>query len=397
MTTYPRGKPASPARPGKIIKEVLLGKRPLVTGDLVEEAAIVDLCNVYKDFIYNENLLRPAKSKLKGMVYSSFLRLFKFAQLLGLVELVREEPMLFPPGSKHLYSVRKRETDGVRVFATISKRRIFKLTSIGREDDRSWTDLCRAWREGWHAPEKIIEPVVVEEEIPTVVPIGVSLPPKARKKPRAEKVEVPTLKLQIRPTKEQYILLLDHLHKLNVIGIDNEKVQREVDRLANKVGEWVAEAIEAREDATAIEAKSKAIEYRHLETVLTAVDEGLLDRDIPRAIEHLEKLVTGYVAPIPKAVIPPKPTPIQPPESKPDIDELRSELSELMDEDKKAASIKKLEKALAGLDYDKYTGLDDIESAVEEYREAEREDKESAFEEIVSAIDSIELVEEEEE
>lgn len=400
MAAILRGKASTPARPGIVIKQVLMGERPLISGEIVSEAAIVDLANVYKQFIYEQNQLRTRESRLKGMVYMSFVKLFKFAQLLGLVELVREEPMLFPPPKGHLYSVRKRETDGIRVFAVISKRRVFKLTDVGREDERSWSDLCKAWREGWAAPQKLEVPIVLEkipEEIPEV-PVEEILPPKV-KRVRVPKVKkVPALKLKVKPSKEQYVLLLDHMHALNEIGIRDKEVQKEVDRLAYAVGEWVAETIEQLEDATAAGDKTRAIEARYLRNVLTAADEGLLDRDIPQAIEHLKKLVPGYVAPAAKPTEVVEPVPEEPtePEAKPDIDELRSMLSGLMDESKKAASIKKLEKALAGLDYDKYEGLEDVESAIEDYRGAEREDKESAFEDIISAIDSIELVEEEE-
>lgn len=334
MTTYPRGKPASPARPGKIIKAVLSGTMPLVTGEYVTEAAIVDIHNVYRDFIYEQNQTRPSHSKLKGMTYPSFLKIFKFAQLLGLVELVREEPMLFPPGSKHLYSVRKRQTDGMRVFATISKRRVFKLSAIGAEDDRSWTDLCRAWIQGWHAPEKIIEvvkkpveeiviegiegegaiPQIVVEEAEEVTskaakagevfappggvrgrgrPKGAISTTRVKKAPasKADLIKVPILKLQIRPSKEQYVMLLKHLKELDAIGISNVKVQKEVDKLSYSVGEWVAETIELLQNAVDLRFPSKIKEFRELRDVLTAVDEGLLDRDIAGAIKRLEKLV----------------------------------------------------------------------------------------------------------
>lgn len=304
MATVLRGKASTPARPGVVTKQVLMGERPLVTGETVSEAAIVDLHNVYKQFIYEQNLLREHKSRLRGMVYMSFVKLFKFAQLLGLVELVREEPMLYPPPGGNLYSVRK-QTGDTRVFATISKRRVFKLTDKGKEDERSWSDLCRAWREAWPAPQRLEVPIVLErvpvEEVPVeeVLPVEIpieAVPPKVKRarKPRVKKVveaEAPTLKLQVKPSRDQYVLLLDHLRKLNEIGIDNTRVQKEVDKLANMVGEWVAEVTEALEDATSIGAKAKAIEFRYLRNVLTAVDEGLLDRDIPRAIEHLEKLI----------------------------------------------------------------------------------------------------------
>ncbi len=85
---------------------------------------------------------------------------------------------------------------------------------------------------------------------------------------------------------------------------------------------------------------------------------------------------------------------------------IRETLSSILDEEKKSQSIKKLEKELAKLDYDKYEGLEDIENSIEEYRSLERsgmspeeynDEKASLFEEITSAIESVEAVVEEEE
>jgi hypothetical protein len=84
---------------------------------------------------------------------------------------------------------------------------------------------------------------------------------------------------------------------------------------------------------------------------------------------------------------------------------IRSMFSDLIDEDKKSQSIKKIEKMMAGLDYDKYEGLEDVENAIEEYRSLERsgmspeeynDEKAGLFEEITSAIEGIEAVVEEE-
>jgi hypothetical protein len=85
---------------------------------------------------------------------------------------------------------------------------------------------------------------------------------------------------------------------------------------------------------------------------------------------------------------------------------IRSMLSDLIDEEKKSQSIKKIEKVMAGLDYDKYEGLEDVENAIEEYRSLERsgmspeeynDEKASLFEGITEAIEGIEAVVEEEE
>ncbi len=121
-------------------------------------------------------------------------------------------------------------------------------------------------------------------------------------------------------------------------------------------------------------------------------------------------LFTGGVMPSP--ITPPKPAPAAPiklpkPAKKqikpvkpaaPDtllIDRLLS----LMNEDDKSKSIKALEKALAGLDYDQWTGLEEIEEAITEYKEITRagispeeytEAKETAFDFIKETIEGIE-------
>ena len=175
--TILRGRAASPVRPGLVTKQVLLGVIPLATGELVEEASISDLHNAYKEQIRRENALRPRAKRLRGMTSYSFKTFFKFAQLLGLVELVREEPMQLPPPGGPLYSIRV--TDKPRVV--VSTRRIFKISPLGREDEKSWTNLAKAWTEGWTAPQKAeyiaplpreeVEPRVREEVVTEVVPI----------------------------------------------------------------------------------------------------------------------------------------------------------------------------------------------------------------------------------
>lgn len=283
-----RGRAASRIRPGLITKQVLMGELPLETGETVSEAAIVDLFNAYKRQVEEHNQLREKSKHIKGMHYRSYYTMFKFAQLLNLVEFVRTEPMLYPPPHGTLYSISK--PDGVHVIESV--RRVFRLSVVGKEDVKSWLDLTRAWKEQWPAPQVVELPVYVEERIEVPVEEAPPEVEKVRKpKVKVEKVLVPTLKLQTRPSKEQYVLLLDHLHKLNEIGIDNTRVQREIDKLANMVGEWVAEAIESLQDAQDLGVPAKVIEFRYLRNVLTEVDEGLIDRDIPRAIEHLEKLI----------------------------------------------------------------------------------------------------------
>jgi len=141
MPNY-KGRGAQPIHPGLTIKGVLIGKIPLATGDLVTEASITDIHNAYRELLWQVNTLRPKSRKLRGMRYPSFYALFRLARYLGLVEFVRDEPMLFPPPKGHLYSLRK----NAEMEVVVSTRRIYRLTDKGREAEQSWQNLHRAWR-----------------------------------------------------------------------------------------------------------------------------------------------------------------------------------------------------------------------------------------------------------
>lgn len=270
----PRGRGAQPVRPGIVTKGVLLGQVPLATGEIVTEAAITDLHNAYKELIRRENAVRPKEKQLRGMTSFSFKTLFKFAQLLGLVELVREEPMELPPPGGPLYSIRK--PDGVHVV--VSTRRIFRLTDVGREDERSWTNLCRAWMERWPAPAKI-------EYAPPYAP-PLERPPKVVKPPE---VFTP-YKWVSKPSSTQFKLLLAHFEEMQAIGIDNPVIASETDRLSMLIGDWLMEIGDDLEDARAIN-NLKAINVLEIwRKQVTIVSEGLMDRDLSRAIEGLKGL-----------------------------------------------------------------------------------------------------------
>lgn len=279
MVTVRRGRAASPLRPGFLVKKVLLGEVPLETGELVHEAAITDLHSAYKALVRRENSLRPKARQLRGMTAQSFKTLFKFVQLLDLVELVREEPMLYPPPKGRLYSVRV-EAGVARVVT--STRRVFRLTDVGTEDELSWSDLRRAWQESWPAPQKLVE-------VPVEVPVRV--PPK--KPPVKVPVAVPRFRWIARPSMRQFGLLLRYLEELQAIGISDPEVKEKVDVYSMKIGDWALEIDDLLDDAKAIQ-NVKAIEtYGFWKEHIGVVAEGLADRDIPRAIEALKELVEG--------------------------------------------------------------------------------------------------------
>jgi len=279
--TVPRARALTPVRPGITIKQVLSGQTPLVSGEFVSEAAITDIHSVYKLLVYRENETRPKAKRLKGMTYASFLKIFKFAQLLSLVELVREEPMQYPPPKGHLYSVRVGAAG--RTSSAISKRRIFCLSGLGKQDELSWTNLCKAWIEQWPRPQAapVIAAPPAIEEIPTPPPT-ITVPE-----------EVPVYKWATRPTTARFKSLLEHLRILDAMGIGRDDVKAEVGRLSLRIGDWYIETEDDLADARAIGAVSMVNRYGNMLALLTEVSEGLADRDLPRAINALEKLSTS--------------------------------------------------------------------------------------------------------
>jgi len=256
-----------------VVKEVLLGHIPLITGELVTEASISDLHRTYKELIRRENALRPRGKRLRGMTSFSFKTLFKFSQLLGLVVLVEERPMEFPPPGGPLYSIRK--PDGVHVV--ISTRRIFKLTTVGEEDERSWTNLCRAWREQWPSPAKI------EFAPPYAPPEKVPVPPEPPE-------ELVPYKWVPRPTIPRFKSLLKYLETLQVMGMDKPEVIAEVDRLSMLIGDWAVEASDYLDDAKAIFHTANIEKYTLWLKQITEVSEALMDRDLGKAIIALRVL-----------------------------------------------------------------------------------------------------------
>ncbi len=74
---------------------------------------------------------------------------------------------------------------------------------------------------------------------------------------------------------------------------------------------------------------------------------------------------------------------------------VREGLQGLMDEEAKAASIKKVEKFINGMDTDRWEGLDEVQTAIDDYRNADREDKEDAFGDLTDALGEIQLTIEE--
>jgi hypothetical protein len=114
----------------------------------------------------------------------------------------------------------------------------------------------------------------------------------------------------------------------------------------------------------------------------------------------------GSESPSPGKPVRPKP-PTKSPTKTPsfDIEELKSRLNGIMNEEKKAQSIKALEKTLAGVDEDK-VDISDLEEAIQQYKDVTREgltpeeyndEKQTAFENIQEQIEALEPTEDDEE
>jgi len=268
----PRGRAASPIRPGYIIKAVLSGKQPLInpsggqTGEFVDEACATDMHLTYQALLREENQLRPRAQHLHGMTTDSFCKLVRFARLMELIEFVRTEPTIYPPVGASFYRVEMYTTKaGVRrPKAVISDRKIHKITEKGLVEDKAWGDLRKAWQEHW--PVGIPHEPVIPPEIP--VRRGRGRPPKAVAPIEVTAVIVPEapkavkwapIKLAGVPSMKQLKKLYNHLMKLSKIGIQDPDVLTElVVNINTSLGDWDAD-IETRLTEPQVKADPEAV------------------------------------------------------------------------------------------------------------------------------------------
>jgi hypothetical protein len=340
-----RGRAASKVRVGDVIKKVLSGKEPDEDGKLLTEAAIVDIHHIYKKLIRDQNALRS--KKLKPMVYSSFITQFRFAEKLNLVQLVRKEPMLFPPPTGNLYTFRVHDGN----IGEISQRHIYKLTPIGMRDELSWTNLTQAYIQHWVAPQAAPEYEVVEK----------------------------VYKFPMIPSMAALIGFRTYLQSTKVMTVADARTY------SMRVGDWT-------EYFTARAKVSGNADYTKLALLTEQLSVNLTDNPIKSSIDTLTDIIAAL-----EKVHSVENRQAQKQE-KPEAETLQDKLHDLMDSDNKAKSIEKLRSALDELDHDKYEGIDDVESAIEDYESIERagltpaqygEDRQSAFDEIDEAIDTI--------
>jgi hypothetical protein len=281
-----RGRAAQPLRPGFITKAILSGDIPLTTGELVTEASVTDIHDVYVYLTKQENITRPRDKRFRGMTYASFITMFRFARCLGLVEKVREEPLLFPPPGVTLLSIRT--FDGTPAVVE-SKRVIWRLTENGKEDELSWTNLRKAWAEHWPVPQKIAEGVppipVVTPIIPEVAPIEekpiTAAPPVRLKRP----------KLSEAPSIAQFRKLLAYLKDIRDSDLSTSETSKELYDISGITGDWTISLEDTLENAKNAGQKSKVLKLEQWRKYITQATEGFLDDDIEAIIYSLEKLV----------------------------------------------------------------------------------------------------------
>jgi hypothetical protein len=257
-----------------------MGEIPLDTGEAVREAAIVQLFNAYKGEVNRINSLREKSRRIRGMRYSSFYTMFRFAQLLGLVEHVRDEPMEYPPPNGNLYQIYKSGEDlGVR----ISARKIFRLTSSGMSDELCWSDLTNAWKNGIQCGQAVSYDIP-EPSTPTPI--------------KREKVEEPPpttftpYEWNTLPAVSRFNSLLAHLRILNSLGLVSRGVRKEVERISYLIGDWIIHTEDSLEEAQQKQIQRSISVYTKRLRLLTLADEALGDEDLGRAIEALEELVS---------------------------------------------------------------------------------------------------------
>jgi hypothetical protein len=359
-----RGRAASSIRVGKLIKDVLSGRLASEDGKLVHEAAIVDIHHVYKQQIKENNMLR--RKKLKPMVYSSFVCQFRFAEKLGLVELVRKEDMLFPPPSGHLYTFRVSDAN----IGEISKRHIYKLTNIGDQDELSWTNLTQAYIQHWVAPQKAPEY-------------------EALKKP---------YKFSAIPSRDQMYAFREYLRtgsfvedketkRLEYRDRNNELI--DLDDYSSKLGDW-GMYFEDRQKVSPEKAR-----YGQLSENVVRLTELLYERTIPNRIQLAIDLLANMILTLDRIHAAKQPAAEEAEERSMTLTEA---LHSLMDAEHKEDSLIQLNAALDTLDEEHYEGINDVRDAIQEYEELEREGltseeykdtKEELFGDIDTTIDNI--------
>lgn len=297
-----RGRAASPVRVGYIIKGVLSGELPLSTGELTNNAAIVDIYNAYKTQVDNINSTRMSNNRIMGMKSHSFYTVFRFAKKLGLVVHVRSEDMIYPPSGGPLLSIEK-DNGGARVVD--SRRKIYQLTSLGRNEVVPWGDLTGAFKQGWGPGIEIRPPAPPTTPVskPVSKPVSTSIPtqasaqrPTATQRPARAGVKSKAktfmpYKWSATPTLMRFSTLLKHLVDLSNIGVSNKDVATEMDRLSISIGDWSIDAEDSLEAAKSINNTSEITKQQRRMNIFNGMSEALENKELHEAIEMLNGLI----------------------------------------------------------------------------------------------------------
>ncbi len=302
-----KGRAASPIRPGLIAKHVLMGKIPLDTGEYVTEAAITDIFKAYKSELGRVNDLRPRNKYIRGMRYSSFYTMFRFAILKGLVEMLREEEAAYNRKKtitleNTLFRVEKINN---KPHIMISTRKVYKLSDVGYEDEKCWSDLTNAWKLNWGVGQKLNYelPILTEEEIKK------KEEPKGEE-PKEEKIEEVKEKAKTtkpKPKEEKpagfvsilskwkdiYTIkrandLISHLKILYSLGVNFPGVAKESDTIASLLADWI---IDMEDRAKSSKKHDDIIKYQARTDALNRASEEL--SEIPLANDNILIAITA--------------------------------------------------------------------------------------------------------
>jgi len=276
-----RGRAASPIRVGFIIKAALQGNLPLRSGELAHEAAIADLFGAYKSELERVNALRTKPKRIHGMRWASFYTVFRFAKVLGLVEFVREEPMIYPPPGGDLLRVEKGDNGHPKVVK--STRKIFRLSSAGGVDEKCWSDLTRAFKESWTPGQPL-----AEGPAPSIVP------PVRRRAPKVTEEPVVGFRpfaWEEVPSVNKFRSLLKHLNILRSLGYDYPGVNEEIERLSMAIGDWIMDAEDSLESAKSLNATTKIKMYSTRLKLLKGLSDTLGEGTVAEAMEMLSSLI----------------------------------------------------------------------------------------------------------
>jgi hypothetical protein len=203
---------------------------------------------------------------------------FNKAKAMGLVELVGEEPMQFPPPGGTLFRVEK---VGEEVVAVTSTRKIFQLSTVGKVDERSWADLTRAYKEGW-------EPGQPYEYAPPPPPPVVERPVW---RPAAPPAFEPYA-WEEKPSVTRFQSLLRYLSGLIRLGVEYPGVSKELTRLSMAVGDWILDSEDSLEDAKSINATQMIRLYDARIKLLSGLSDALGSEDLYGATEILKELIS---------------------------------------------------------------------------------------------------------